>query len=61
MASCHEMKKGEIYVCEDCGLELKVVRECHSVGKPVADCDCHDDGSECAITCCGRELVKKGV
>lgn len=59
MANCHEMKKGEIYGCEDCGLELQVVNECRSAGKPASECGCQDDGSECVITCCGRELVKK--
>ncbi len=28
MASCHEMKMGQVYVCEGCGLELQVVKEC---------------------------------
>lgn len=59
MASCHEMRQGEIYVCEGCGMELQVVKECEHAGTPAEDCNCHDDGSECAITCCGKDLVKK--
>jgi hypothetical protein len=34
MASCHEMRLGQIYVCESCGLALKVVKECKEVGTP---------------------------
>jgi hypothetical protein len=53
------MKQGEIYVCEGCGMELQVVKECEHAGTSADDCGCHEDGSECAITCCGKELVKK--
>jgi hypothetical protein len=34
MPSCHDMRKGEIYVCPDCGIELQVVNECKDVGTP---------------------------
>jgi hypothetical protein len=55
------MKMDEIYECKGCGLQLKVVAECKDVGKPVADCGCHDaKEQECHITCCGHDLVKKG-
>jgi hypothetical protein len=58
MSSCHDMKKGEIYVCEDCNLELQVISECdHSCGDD--DCTCHDDGGECALMCCNKPLKKK--
>lgn len=59
MANCHEMKNGEIYVCKDCGLELKVVKECRDAGKPAEACECHHDGTSCVLTCCGESLVKK--
>ena len=59
MASCHEMKRGEVYVCEGCGLELQVMAECEHAGIPAEECACHVDGGECAIVCCGRPLVKK--
>lgn len=59
MASCHDMKKGEIYVCGDCGLELMVVNECRNSGKPADACGCHDDDDTCSITCCGKGLEKK--
>jgi predicted SprT family Zn-dependent metalloprotease len=32
MTNCHEMKKGEVYVCSECGLELQVVKECKDSG-----------------------------
>jgi hypothetical protein len=56
MASCHEMKKGEVYVCEDCGIELQVIKDCKDSGK-----DACGIGSEpCGFSCCGKELVRKG-
>ena len=33
MPSCHQMKLGQVYVCEECGLELKVVKACKSAVK----------------------------
>jgi len=53
--NCHDMKLGEVYVCEDCGLELKVVKECRSSGKPADECGC----PPCTFTCCGKTLVLK--
>lgn len=61
MANCHEMKKGEIYQCKDCGLELQVIKECKDVGKPAEACDCHTDEEPCNLSCCGQGLVKKGA
>ncbi len=58
--SCHDMRIDEVYVCPDCGLELKVVAECKDAGKPASDCGCGDDEGHCALTCCGKPLVKKG-
>jgi predicted nucleic acid-binding Zn ribbon protein len=59
MPNCHEMKKGEVYVCEDCGLELQVVRECKDAGTPAEECGCHATADPCSMSCCGTELVKK--
>jgi hypothetical protein len=53
------MKKGEIYVCGDCGLELQVIKECHDSETPADACGCHTDEDSCAISCCGMELKKK--
>ncbi|MBD3236236.1 MAG: hypothetical protein GF330_06010 [Candidatus Eisenbacteria bacterium] len=60
MPNCHEMRQDEVYVCPDCGLELKVVKECRDAGKPASECGCHDDNQNaCTMSCCGKELVKK--
>jgi hypothetical protein len=60
MPGCHDLRHGEIYVCSDCGLELQVVKECRDVGKPAAECGCHEGHEHaCTMTCCGKELVKK--
>jgi len=53
MVSCSDMKKGDIYVCPDCGLELQVVNEC------AEKCGCHTTTEPCGFSCCGKELVKK--
>ncbi len=59
MLSCHNMKKGEIYVCEECGLELQVVKECKDAGTPAEECGCHPKADPCTFSCCGKDLVKK--
>jgi hypothetical protein len=56
MASCHEMKLGQVYVCGGCGLELKVVKECKEVGKPDDECSCEVHGG---FECCGEPLTLK--
>lgn len=55
------MKKGEIYVCADCGLELEVIAECHDA-EPDSSCCCteQEGGDDCNISCCGKPLAKKG-
>ena len=52
MARCDEMREGDVYYCERCGLEIEVLEEC-----------VHDDGEEaeevCSIeefTCCGQPM-----
>ena len=59
MPNCHEMKKGEIYVCKDCGLELQVIKECKDVGKPAEECGCHTTAGPCTFSCCGQDMVKR--
>ncbi len=47
---CSEMKLGQVYVCGDCGLELKVVKEC----------DCEEGSCSCSdLECCGGTLTLK--
>jgi hypothetical protein len=53
------MKTGEVYVCEDCGIELQVIKDCRDAGIPAEECDCHATAAPCTFSCCGKELVKK--
>ena len=53
MPSCEDMKKGQIYMCKDCGLELQVVSECKTCSV-TSGCGC-----PCAFTCCEKELELK--
>jgi hypothetical protein len=55
MTNCHEMEMGQVYVCEDCGLELKVVNECEECGTDPESCDC----PPCQFICCGEPLELK--
>jgi hypothetical protein len=57
MSNCHEMKKGEIYTCGDCGIELQVIKECSDAGEDA--CGCSDKGDSGGFTCCNKPLVKK--
>ena len=59
MANCHDMKTGEIYVCEECGIELQVIKDCKDAGIPADQCACHTDAAPCTFSCCGKDLVKK--
>lgn len=56
MPSCHDMKLGEVYVCEECGLELKVVKECDECGEDADSCECTE---HCSFECCGEEMKLK--
>jgi hypothetical protein len=55
MARCDEMSEGEVYCCEECGLEIQVLEECS-----------HEEGEEgeetCSVegfVCCGQPLSLK--
>jgi hypothetical protein len=52
MTKCHEMKVGETYVCEDCGLELQVVKTCAE--QETGACGCLEP-----LSCCGKPLALK--
>ena len=56
MPSCHDMELGQVYVCEECGLELEVVNECVECGEDEASCACEE---HCVFSCCGEELKLK--
>jgi hypothetical protein len=59
MPNCHEMKKGDVYTCLDCGLELQVIKECKDYGNPPDRRSCHTSGGACSFSCCGKDLAKK--
>jgi hypothetical protein len=60
MPSCNEMKKGDVYVCGECGLELKVVKECKDAKEDADACSCCGEEDICCdITCCGEPLARK--
>lgn len=52
--SCYDMKKGEIYICESCGLELQVLEECDQSCK-IGEACCEDP----SFQCCGKPLALK--
>jgi hypothetical protein len=54
MADCHEMRLGQVYFCEDCGLALKVVEECEECGAETCSCE-----APCSFECCGEPLKLK--
>lgn len=56
MVNCSTMKKGEIYTCRECGLEIQVISECSE--QETHSRECSGKGS-CSFSCCGEELVKK--
>jgi hypothetical protein len=52
MANCSEMKAGDMYKCEKCGLELQVTKAC--------TCEPGQSGScEVPLRCCEQDMVKK--
>lgn len=56
MARCDQMKVGEVYVCEKCGLEFQVLKECVHQDEMGGPMSCGTAG----FTCCGDELKLKG-
>jgi hypothetical protein len=54
MLRCSDMKKGEIYTCKECGLEIQIIQECKECSEESCSCE-----SGCTFTCCGEELTKK--
>jgi len=54
MPSCHQMKVGQVYTCQECGLELQVIKECEECGEE-EECTLAD----CEFMCCGEEMKLK--
>ena len=55
MLHCDEMKLGQIYFCEECGLELEVVNECEEECGDQEACEC----GPCQFVCCDEPLKLK--
>lgn len=56
MASCGEMKKGQVYACADCGFEVEVVKEC----KCDHEAACQPEHDHCCdFQCCGKPMTLK--
>ena len=51
MAICHEMKQGDVFFCELCGLELKVEKTC--------SCGTSEGACSVPLQCCGKDMTKK--
>jgi hypothetical protein len=54
MLNCADMKEGDTYTCKECGLEIKIVKECKECSEAACSCE-----SGCKFVCCGEELTKK--
>lgn len=54
MAGCNNMKEGQVYICANCGIELKVVKECTECVEHEKCCN-----EPCSFECCGMPLVVK--
>ena len=52
MANCVEMKKGDIFVCKTCGLELQVIKSCACIVGEEVSCTV-------PLQCCGKDMIKK--
>ena len=51
MANCSTMTPGDLFVCNNCGLELRVAKRCNcSIGSG-ASC-------EVPLKCCGQDMTK---
>ncbi len=54
MLSCSELKKGQIYACEECGIRIQIVQECEDCGEDDPECGCVEG---CDFSCCGEPLT----
>jgi hypothetical protein len=52
MANCCDMKEGDLFFCDTCGLELAVKKACAcSTGS--------EDACSVPLMCCGKEMAIK--
>lgn len=52
---CAELKVDQVWVCEVCGLQIKIVKECNCLQEGADTCN-HD----ACVMCCGRPLTLRG-
>jgi hypothetical protein len=52
MVHCHDMRAGQVYVCEECGLELKVEKSCTVNGDHPKGVSC----TRCIHVCCNKDM-----
>jgi len=51
---CHDYQEGAVYFCEDCGIEIQILKGCQEC------CGDHNNGDcDCRFECCGKPLTKK--
>jgi len=55
MVHCHDMKEGQVYVCEECGLELKVAKSCTADSNHPKGVSC----TRCIHVCCNKDMKLK--
>ena len=52
MANCCEMKEGDLFFCDACGLELEVRKACTCQSGS-------EDACSVPLSCCGKEMTLK--
>jgi hypothetical protein len=55
MVHCHDMKLGQVLVCEECGLEIKVAKTCIADSKHPKGVSC----TRCVHVCCDKDMKLK--
>jgi hypothetical protein len=51
---CVDLKLNQVWVCETCGLEIKVVKECDCLQDTSKTCE-----PDLCLTCCNKPLKLK--
>ena len=57
MAHCTDMKVDQVWYCDVCGLEIKVVKGCTCSDDPSSSNACPPDSH---LMCCGKPLTLRG-
>jgi hypothetical protein len=60
MPNCSELKTGDSYVCDDCGLEIQVTNQSSfaAAAGPAACGSFTTDAPNSVFACCGQDMVK---